>query len=105
MSDLLKGLKRKLPAAVAELRSERGFDADGDPIITVWAIIKDDQFNRDLTRALKRDIFEALMDKGDWTWVLVSVRTVLEQADLDRAQDSDDPELIEWTEAPAPKGA
>jgi hypothetical protein len=105
LPDLLKALQRELPSSVAELRAQRGFDGDGDPILTVWAIIKDAEFNRELTKMLKLKIFEALMDKGDWTWVLASVRTVLEQADLDRTEDSDDPEFIEWTEAPAPKRA
>ncbi len=105
LSDLLQALKRELPSSVVELRTAPGTDADGEPILWAWAIIENDQFEYERNKEIKQKVFEALMDKGDWTWVVASVRTVTGQADLDRTEDSDDPEFIEWTEAPAPKGA
>jgi hypothetical protein len=105
LPELIKELKDRLPPYVVDVRTERGTDAGGEPILWAWAIVRNSQYEYERNKDIKQQIFEALMDKGDWTWVVASARTATEQADLDRTADSDDPEFIEWTEAPAPKRA
>ena len=94
LPELLQSLRRKLPASVKELRADEGVDASGDPVLWVWPIVEDKHFNAKLTQELDDDIFEALMGKGPWNWVLVSPRTVTDQLDLDRDEGAEEVEAF-----------